>query len=153
MIEKYSEALEEFKRVDHLYHVSLKYTRTVDVLRSVIERIIATYENAIQALLRCMKEEKEIDEIPANPVSSALLVQERYSSEPIVGSIDMYLRLRKLMRAPYTKREEYRRHVTMIIDFEGEEFNVDIDLLKEYYDITAEFLTHIKKRVEPYRDV
>ena len=32
--------IEELKRVDHLVYVSLKYTRTVDVIRSIIDRLI-----------------------------------------------------------------------------------------------------------------
>ena len=63
MIESYQQATEEFKRIDHLYYVSLKYTRTVDVIRSVIERMISCYEAAIDSFLKCLKEEKKIEEI------------------------------------------------------------------------------------------
>jgi hypothetical protein len=38
-------------RVDHLIFVSLKYSRTVDVIKSVIKRLISTYEIAMKALL------------------------------------------------------------------------------------------------------
>lgn len=46
MKEAITNAVEELKRVDHLIYVSLKYTRTVDVIRSVINRLIESY-NAI----------------------------------------------------------------------------------------------------------
>ncbi len=152
MIESYKEALESFKRVDHLYHVSLKYTRTVDVIRSVVERIISTYEHSVASLLRCMKEEKIIEDIPDNPVGKALLVQEKCGSVEEVKALDLYLTLRKLMRMPYSGREEFRRHVTMIVQKEGEEILIDIDLLYEYYLLTAHFLSYVKTRVEPYKD-
>ena len=42
MIETLENAKEELKRVDHLIFVSLKYTRTVDVLLNVINRIISS---------------------------------------------------------------------------------------------------------------
>ena len=42
----------EVKRVDHLIYVSLKYTRTVDVIRSVVERIINELGNLVGAELR-----------------------------------------------------------------------------------------------------
>ena len=40
----------------------------------------------------------------------------------------------------------------MIVDFEGETLNIDIDLLKEYYDEVGEFLRYIKYRVQDYKD-
>ena len=152
MIESYKQSVEEFKRVDHLYYVTLKYTRTVDVLRSVIERMISTFEQGIDAVLKCMKEEKIIDEIPTNPVGKSQLMHEKCNDNELRGYLDLYLKMRKIMRAEYSKREEFRRHVTMITQLEGETINIDIDLLKEYYDITKNFLTLVKKRVEKYKE-
>ena len=152
MIESYKQSVEEFKRVDHLYHVSLKYTRTVDVIRSLIERLISTFEHGIDALLKCMKEEKAISEIPSSPVAKGTLMKEKCEDNEICQIIQEYLMLRKLMRAEYTKREEFRRHVTMIVDFEGQPFNIDIDKLKEYYDDAADFLKYAKTKVTDYRD-
>jgi hypothetical protein len=51
MKESLSEAFEELKRADHLIYVSLKYTRTVDVIKSIIERLINAYDDAIITLL------------------------------------------------------------------------------------------------------
>lgn len=152
MIESYKQSIEEFKRVDHLYYVTLKYTRTVDVIRSLIERLMSTFEYSIDALLKCMKEDKLIEKIPSNPVGKGLVAKEKCGDEEICRYIDTYLKLRKIIRADYTKREEYRRHVTMVTDFEGETLNVDIDLLKEWYDETKKFLTFIKQRVERFKD-
>ncbi|MBR9700213.1 hypothetical protein GOV09_07185 [Candidatus Woesearchaeota archaeon] len=152
MIESYKQAIEEFKRVDHLYFVTLKYTRTVDVLRSTVERLISTYQHAVDAVLKCMKEEKAIPELPDSPVARAELLKEKVTEENIVNYLDTYLMLRRLMRFGYTKREEYRRHVTMVVDFEGEPLNVDIDLLKEYYDQARDMLRYVKSKVESYVD-
>ena len=152
MIESYKDAIEEYKRVDHLFFVTLKYTRTVDVIRSVIDRLITTFEHGIDALLICWKEEKIIDEIPASPVAKGQIAKERCDESEVCQYIDIYLKLRKLRRQEYTKREEFRRHVTMVTELDGEPFNVDIDLLKEYYEQTGIFLKHIKNKIEPYRE-
>ena len=45
-----SDAVEEIKRVDHLVFVSLKYTRTVDVIKSVVDRIISALDFIFIAL-------------------------------------------------------------------------------------------------------
>ena len=152
MIESYKHAIEEYKRVDHLYHVSLKYTRTVDVIRSVVERLISTFEYAIDSILNCAKEEGEIEEIPANPVGKCMIAKEKCDNEEIQGYLNMYLKLRKIIRADYTKREEFRRHVTMVTNLEGNIIDVDIDLLKEHYEETGRFLSYIKERVQKYKD-
>ena len=152
MIESYKQSLEEFKRVDHLFYVTLKYTRTVDVIRSVIERIISTYEHAIDSLLKCYKEEGIIGEIPKNPIGKATLIKEHCNEDKLCKYIENYLILRKIMREDYTKREEFRRHVTMVLEHEGKTMNIDIDLLKEYYDQTGEFLKYARQKVEKYKD-
>ncbi|MBS3136092.1 hypothetical protein J4401_03970 [Candidatus Woesearchaeota archaeon] len=152
MLEKYRESVEEFKRVDHLYHVSLKYTRTVDIIRSAIERIISTYENSVECFIEFLKEEKLAPTVPDNPVGKAMIVLENIKSKQVETSMNLYLKLRRIMREPYGKREEFRRHVTMTTELDGEKLEIDIDKIKEYYDITTEFLSFLKKSIEPYVD-
>jgi len=151
MIESYMQAVEEFKRVDHLYYVTLKYTRTVDVIRSNIERLITTFEYAVESLLKVMKEERKIAEIPSNPVGRATILLEK-GDESIRNYIENYLRLRKIIKLDYTKREEFRRHVTMIVEFEGQTLEFSIDTLMDYYTMAKDFLSYLKTRVEKYKD-
>ena len=56
MTENLENAKEELKRIDHLIYVTLKYTRTVDVLLSVVERMIKLSQEKfgyVQALVDC----------------------------------------------------------------------------------------------------
>ena len=152
MIESYKQAIEEFKRVEHLFHVSLKYTRTVDVIKSVMERMIATFEQSIDSLLKCLKEEKKIIDIPTNPIGKAMLIKEQDPTPEIVSKIDMYLKLRRMVKLEYTKREEFRRHVTMTVNLDGEKVDIDIDKLEEYYNETRLFLIYTKNKVSPYHN-
>ena len=63
--------------------------------------------------------------------------------------IDFYLLLRDISRAKYTKREEYRRHVTMISEIEtGNFFEVSIDRLYEYHDTMKEFVEYLEKELK-----
>jgi len=70
------DAREELKRVDHLIFVSLKYTRTCDVMRSIVERLISTYDFIYAALMTRLKDEKKITEIPRFPVEKAKIIKE-----------------------------------------------------------------------------
>ena len=147
MEESLEDAKEEIKRVDHLFYVSLKYTRTVDMMRNLIGRLISTFDCLILSLLKYAKKKKKISEIPSSPVSKCELLKKIYQDIDIKKYIDPYLLLRKLMRTPYKKREEYRRHVTMISQIGDKKIETDIDTLKEQYDQTIAFLNLVEETI------
>jgi len=147
MREALEDAKEELKRVEHLFYVSLKYTRTVDMMRKLIERLISTFDYGMLSLLKCAQAKKKIKEIPSTPISKGELVKKIYNEPKIKEYIDMYLLLRKLMRMPYTKREEYRRHVTMTSQVGDEQVETHIDSLKEDYDKAIDFLSIVQETI------
>jgi hypothetical protein len=149
MKESFNEAIQELKRVEHLFWVSLKYTRTVDVIKNVIERLINCIGFGLEAILKYSKEKKLLTSIPSNAGMRCELLKKAFHDNPeLVEYVNFYLMLRKLSRAEYTKKEEFRRHVTMIavIDKRGV-VNVDIDTLKEYYLKTRSFIELVKKMI------
>lgn len=147
MEESLEDAKEELKRVDHLFYVSLKYTRTVDMIRTMIERLISTFDCGMLSLLKYAKEKKKINEIPSTPISKCELLKKTYPNLNIKKYTDLYILFRRLMREPYAKREEYRRHVTMISQIEDKKIETDIDILSEYYDKTKDFLTLVEETI------
>ena len=149
MKEALTYANEELKRVDHLIYVSLKYTRTVDVMRSVINRMINSYDFIIKALLLYMKRKKKLDELPTNPGMTSEKVKELFPDDMFIReNIDLYLSLRKIIRADYNKREEYRRHVTMISIVDRELVEINIDVLTEYFSQIKQFWQHARSIIE-----
>lgn len=145
MKEALDNAILELKRVDHLFYVSLKYTRTADMMKHMIERLISTFSFGVEALLKQLKEEKKLDEIPNNEGLRIKLLLDKLPDEELRDYINLYLRLRKVIRAKYTKREEFRRHVTMTATIDnGEIVEVNIDSLKEDYDKTRNFVKFIR---------
>jgi hypothetical protein len=140
MREALEDAKEEIKRVEHLFYVSLKYTRTVDMIRTMVERLISTFDYGMLSLLKYAKAKKKIKEIPPSPISKCELLGKIYEDIDIKQYTELYALLRKLTRMPYTKREEYRRHVTMISQVGDKKVETNIDILKEYYDKITDFL-------------
>ena len=97
-------AKEELLRADHLLYVSLKYTRTVDVIKSVIQRLITTYDGIIDALLAQASKKKKIKTIPIAPTMKAEVLKKAFkANERIVDNLDFYLLLRKFVKAKSTK--------------------------------------------------
>ena len=149
MKEALENARQELKRVDHLFWVSLKYTRTVDVIINTVQRLINVFDFGLDSILKQAKENKLVEEIPKNSGLKCDLLKETFpENEELLSYVDLYIKLRKILNAKYTKKEEYRRHVTMTVIVNGETINVDIDLLKEYYEKSKQFINFVKVMVE-----
>ena len=154
MKESFDEAVQELKRVDHLFWVSLKYTRTVDVIKHVIDRLINCVGFGLEALLKYAKEKKLVASIPTNQGLRCDLLKKTFpDNAELTEYINFYLKLRKLSKAEYSKREEFRRHVTMIATIDkGEIVEVSIDVLKEYYENTRNFISFVKKIINEEKE-
>ena len=149
MLEAISNAKEELKRADHLLYVSLKYTRTVDVFKSLIQRLLDCDEFTIQALLKYLKEKKKIPALTQSPVAQANQLKKCFPEDRLIQeNIDLYLLLRKINKAEYVKAKEFRRHVNMTVLIEEEVIEINIDRLYEYYDQTRAFLSHVEEIIK-----
>lgn len=144
MKESISLANEEMKRVDHLIYVSLKYTRTVDVIRSIVTRMITAIEHMLDAHLQRAISEKKIKEIPSFPVEKCKILKTVYGSDGVIQEIvNFYVYLRKLLRAEFTSSQEFRRHVTMTVTMKDEPpLEVNIDKINEFYGLVKRFYEH-----------
>ena len=146
MKENLEGAIEELKRADHLIFVSLKYTRTVDVIKSVIERIQNAFSFAIDAMLKYYHIKQKIS-VPTNPVQKVEVLKKINTDKRFHEFLDFYLMLRKILRSEYTKIKEYRRHVAMIVKLEGRTEEINIDKIYEFYDMAKEFYSTAEKIV------
>jgi hypothetical protein len=146
MKELLENAKEELKRIDHLVYVTLKYTRTVDVFISVIERMINAYEYVVEALLKNI--EDNVDEQPDNPLMKAEIVRKHYDRKKIQDNIKKYLVLRKLRRVEYEKSNEFRRHVTMSAVVDDQPIEINIDNITEDFHNLKDFLEYIHKVID-----
>ena len=138
-------ALRELRKVDHLIFVSLKYTRTADMLKHIIKRLINAFDFMIDALLINLKKKNKIKEIPKTPGQKVNILKKKISKDDtILEFIQFYLNLRNIDRADYTKSREYRRHVTMTVIINGEKQDINIDKVYEFYDISKKYLDYIE---------
>ncbi|MBI2128539.1 hypothetical protein HY636_04115 [Candidatus Woesearchaeota archaeon] len=127
------QAREELKRVDHLIFVSLKYTRTVDVLKSVLTRLINCFECIINGVLNDAYEQKKIKEVPPAIIKKCSALKELYPGK-YDELVNFFIFLRKVSKAEYEKLSEYRRPVAFIAHTEDEgNIDVNIDVVTEYY--------------------
>ena len=149
MKEALDNARQELQRVDHLFYVSLKYTRTVDMMRHMIKRLINAFSFGVESLLKYAKEQKMIENVPSNPKISADLLMKTFTDKEITEYMNLYLKLRKIIKVDYAKGEEYRRHVTMTCTIDNDKIiEINIDVLKEHYDAAKNFIAYVERVVE-----
>ncbi|MBI4009969.1 MAG: hypothetical protein HY361_02130 [Candidatus Aenigmarchaeota archaeon] len=142
-----SEAREELKRADHSIFVTLKYTKTCDVIKSTIHRLIGAFDYGIIHALTVLKGKKKLKDIPSTPISRAEMLKKTYRRTEITAFIKFYFLLRKIDRAKYSKKEEFRKNVALIATLEGGEvINVDIETLYSYFQKTKEFIDYIESK-------
>tara|TARA_Y100000310_G_C20694493_1_gene824580 strand:+ start:1645 stop:2094 length:450 start_codon:yes stop_codon:yes gene_type:complete len=145
MSEYIEQAFEELKRVDHLIYVSLKYTRTVDVIKSIIDRIINCFDLLIDGLLQEAYDKGKIEQTSKTPVVKCEMVQKLFKKEQkLKDYCNFYLLLRKINRAQFDRAREFRRHVTMTAYVDEKAVEVNIDIISDYFKHAKKFLHYIK---------
>jgi len=145
MIESLHDAREELKRVDHLIYVSLKYTRTVDVLVNILYRMINAYEFIMLALLKKAVEQNKIEHIPRTPKEKGNLVKELYEDDDVTQHIHLYFLFQAMTKAEHIAENEFRRHVTMITFINNKKEILNIDLVTSYFENQMRFYEKIKQ--------
>jgi len=145
MREKIKEAEEELKRADHLVFVTLKYTRTVDVIKNIIHRLINAYNLTILEALEHAKKKRKIKEIPTTPVVRCEAIIKVIKDKEINEYIKLYNLLRNIDRAEFTRKGEYRKNVALIAIISGKKIEKNIEKLKEFFERSNDFLIFISE--------
>ncbi len=156
MLASLRNARDELKRVEHLVFVSLKYTRTVDIILNTLNRMVDAYSYIIEAILKKAEDEGELEEdIPSSKMEKINLVRELYpDDDQIQDNMDLYVLMRKLLNSKNIEREEeYRRNVTMKTTIDGREEIVNIDIVTNYFKFEKEFLDYISELFEVEEDL
>jgi peptide subunit release factor RF-3 len=141
------EPREELKRADHLIFVTLKYTRTCDVIKNTIHRLINAYDLAIIRALEILKEKKKIESIPLTPISRAENFKSLHRrNKDIMKFMAFYFLLKRIDRAEYTKRGEFRKNVCLTVMDKEDLIEVDIPMLHEYFERTRSFVLLLESK-------
>jgi hypothetical protein len=141
-------AREELKRADHLIYVTLKYTRTADVIHNTIKRLIAALDFSIEESLEFLLKKKKIKEIPRTPLLRAELLDKK--KKEFSDAITFYFLLRTLIKSDYIGQSEFRKGVTMVATLSSKEKkNVDMETLKGYFEKTIMIVQEIEDMVHP----
>ena len=134
--------IEEKIRADHLLYVSLKYTKTCDVIVNLLLRWRRMIETSIDEILKYAKTKKKISYIPASPLAKMEEVKKLFKKDKeFLEVIDVYEMLRKLEELRKERIGEFRKNVTLRIIYRGEEVDINLEKLKAYASMLEKFIS------------
>jgi hypothetical protein len=138
-------AISELKRVDHLIYVTLKYTRTVDVIRTIIEKLISTLNHKSEAIFTSLMDNNKVSAVAAVPLVRMKDLEKQYPKDKTVKDIvDFYVLLKRIFNTDYRAKEEYRKNVTLVT----RDHEVNIEKLKNYYEITQDYVKYLNEEIK-----
>ncbi len=139
-------AEEELKRADHLIFVSLKYTRTGDVMKNAIKRMVAAFELGMKEYLEHLRKDKQLEHVAGTAKERAISVKSILGGQ-VKKYLVLYNLLKKIDKAEYTATEEFRKNVTLKTKT-TKPIEVKVVNLYEYLDMTKNFVGFIKQKIK-----
>jgi len=134
----------EQKMADHLFYVSLKYTKSGDVILNLIRRWEKMIGKCIHLLLMKAKKKKKIPTIPIAPKAKELLAKKIYK-ENVMKVLNLYAFFRTMPNLEKIKEHEFRKNVAVRVITQGKEIEINMEKLKMWYDLFNEFVDYSEK--------
>ncbi len=140
------EIIQEKISADHLLYVSLKYTKTCDVIMNLLLRWRKMIETSLDKILEHAKKKKKISAIPTNPVATIKEIKNLFKNDKeFLQVIELYEMFRKLKELRTERIGEFRKNVALKIFYQGKEIDVNLEKLKEYADLMEKFISKVKQ--------
>jgi len=139
------EIIKEKTSADHLLYVSLKYTKTCDVIINLLNRWKIMVDMAMDKLVEKAKKQKKWKPVPEAPRAKLIQLKRIYADVPEVShTLELYEFFRDLDKLPKVRESEFRKGVNLRVTYNGQIVNVNLDKLKEYSDILERFISYLK---------
>ncbi len=140
------EIIQEKISADHLLYVSLKYTKTCDVILNLLRRWKKMIETGVEEILLHAKAKKKISSIEVSPLGKITQVKKLFAKDKnFLQTIEFYEMLRKIDELRMERIGEFRKNVNLRILYQGKEINVNLDQLKIYAEMLEKFISTTKQ--------
>jgi hypothetical protein len=140
------EIIQEKISADHLLYVSLKYTKTCDVILNLLKRWARMIERSIEEILKHAKKKKKINTIPSSPIGKIETIRKIFKKDDNFQKvIDLYEMFRKIDELRVERIGEFRKNVNLKVFYRGEEININLEQLKAYSEMLEKFISTTKQ--------
>jgi hypothetical protein len=135
----------EMKAAQHLLYVSLKYTKTCDVILNLIHRWEHMIEFSLDNMLEKAKKRKMLKEIPVAPKPKIDLALDVFKKEEVVrDTIELYSFFRKINSYKQFREHEFRKNVALRVMADEKEIVIDMEKLKEWQALLENFIKFVR---------
>jgi len=140
------EIIKEKISADHLLYVSLKYTKTGDIIQNLIIRWRSMIDESFDAILEKSRKKKVIKRIPSLPKLKIDLVRQVFGKqEAVVKILDLYDMFKKIEILEKFSENEFRKNITLKVIYRGQVTDINLDKLKEYNVVLEKFISFVKQ--------
>lgn len=140
------EIIKEKISADHLLYVSLKYTKTCDVIQNLILRWKKMIETSIDKILIHAKKKKKISSVSSNPVGRIEQTRKLFKkNKDFLEVLDMYEMFKRIGELKQERIGEFRKNVNLKVLYRGKEININLEQLKIYVDNLEKFISTTKQ--------
>ena len=139
------EIMKEKTSADHLLYVSLKYTKTCDVILNLISRWQNMIEMSFTALLEEAVRKKKIKTMVRSPKEKVETIRKVFKkSTEVQEVIPLYIFFRRVPGLEKTREGEFRKNLNLKIADGKNVVEINLEKLKEYEEILERFISYVK---------
>ena len=140
--------IQEKTSADHLLYVSLKYTKTTDVILNLLERWKNLIEICLNKMLEKARKKKLIKNIPSAPKLKIEKCKELFKkNKEIIDVIELFEFFKRIPLKEKLRENEFRKNVTLRVLDRGQWVAIDMEKLKEYNEMIERFIREIKQLI------
>ena len=140
------EIIKEKTSADHLLYVSLKYTKTCDVILNLLARWKSLIELSFDAILEMGVESKKIPAMPESPKQRIEFIKKYFKkSDDVQDVVSLYVFFKRVPDLSKTRSGEFRKNVNLKVVELKKTTDINMEKLGEYYEIVEKFIVEVKK--------
>jgi len=139
------EIIKDKTSADHLLYVSLKYTKTGDVILNLLSRWKNLMELSFDFMINKQIEAGKIPECPISPKQRIEFLRKYFKKEQAIQEIvPMYIFFKRIPDLPKTREGEFRKNVALKVKMPSETVVVNMEMLGEYAEKVEKFMNVVK---------
>lgn len=128
---------------DHLLYVSLKYTKTCDVILNLLSRWKIMVETSFALLIQ--NAGKSWKPVPDAPRAKLIQLRKIYAEDPVVmEALDLYEFFRDIENLDKARENEFRKGVNLKVNYKSKVVNINLEQLALYSQILERFISSLK---------
>jgi len=139
------EIIKEKTSADHLLYVSLKYTKTCDVILNLLARWKSLIEISFDSLLEKSVENGKAPHISENPKQRIEFMKKYFKKyDAIQAVIPLYIFFKRVPDLDKSREGEFRKNVNLKVISPTKTVEINMEKLGEYSETVDNFMVEVK---------